>query len=105
MDGRRQLRSRHQAGGESWDADRVARATGRALARCQRSDGAAHHVDRARRGDAVLTHVLIFAGGVGSRLAAVGVATPKALVSLAGLPLSHNLILIIEAIGRESTNS
>ncbi len=52
-----------------------------------------------------MTHGLILAGGDGSRLAADGVATPKALVSVAGRPQILNLIQILEQLGCESITS
>ncbi len=45
---------------------------------------------------------LILAGGRGSRLAADGVETPKALVEVAGRPQIVNLIQTFEALGCES---
>lgn len=49
-----------------------------------------------------MTHGLILAGGDGSRLAADGVATPKALVPVAGRPQILNLIEILDQLGCES---
>ena len=45
---------------------------------------------------------LILAGGDGSRLAADGVETPKALVEIAGRPQVLNLIQTLEELGCES---
>ena len=49
-----------------------------------------------------MTHGLILAGGDGSRLAADGIATPKALVPVAGRPQILNLIEILDQLGCES---
>ena len=49
-----------------------------------------------------MTHALILAGGDGSRLAADGVTTPKALVPVAGRPQIINLIETFTNLGCES---
>ena len=49
-----------------------------------------------------MIHGLILAGGDGSRLAADGVTTPKALVRIGGRPQILNLIQILEQLGCES---
>ena len=49
-----------------------------------------------------MTHGLILAGGDGSRLAADGVATPKALVEVGGRPQILNLIEVLQRLGCES---
>ncbi|HLZ45586.1 MAG TPA: NTP transferase domain-containing protein [Gemmatimonadales bacterium] len=49
-----------------------------------------------------MSHGLILAGGEGSRLAADGVTTPKALVPVAGRAQILNLIEILERLGCES---
>ncbi len=46
-----------------------------------------------------MTHGLILAGGEGSRLAADGVATPKALVPVGGRPQILNLVEILDRVG------
>ena len=47
-------------------------------------------------------HSLILAGGEGSRLAASGVAEPKALVPIGGVPQLLRLARVLERVGAES---
>jgi len=47
-------------------------------------------------------HALILAGGEGSRLAASGVPTPKALVPIRGVPQLLRLARVLERVGAES---
>lgn len=47
-------------------------------------------------------HGLVLAGGEGSRLAAEGVPTPKALLEVAGRPLVVSLLRTLERLGCES---
>src|SRR5438552_3424954 len=84
LDGRRQLRVGHPSGRGVGSVDRVARARNGEVAGNRHSNGALANIVGPCRSARLVMRGLILAGGRGSRLAADGVETPKALVEVSG---------------------
>src|SRR5438552_1037402 len=102
LDGRRQLRVGHPSGRGVGSVDRVARARNGEVAGNRHSNGALANIVGPCRSARLVMRGLILAGGRGSRLAADGVETPKALVEVSGRPQLVNLIETFAGLGCDS---
>src|SRR2546427_87210 len=102
LDGRRQLRVGHPSRRGVGPVDCVARARNGEVAGNRHSNGALANIVGPWQSARLVMRGLILAGGRGSRLAADGVETPKALVEVAGRPQLVNLIETFAGLGCDS---
>src|SRR5213593_2517763 len=102
LDGGRQFRVGHPPRRRARPVDRLARARDGKVPRAGNSDGSPEDAVRSRRSARVMMHGLVLAGGRGSRLAADGVETAKALVEVAGRPQIVNLVETFTELGCDS---